>query len=570
MSIKNVRGMRLSYNSSIRNSFNAESSPLFDPTEGETPSELRTSRSKISWLLSSCGNVCDRSHGYFRQLRLDFDDRFLLVLASTYFGVKGFVLHALWDGMLPYFKDIMHTDGAQFQIYSNVATLAFALKSAIGLLSDCIPIRGYHKKYYIMLSCIVGVLCLLMIVILPENYPMIASILFLLGALYAATADQLVEGKYTEQMAAVPSSGSSLVTFVWGCINLGGLAVSCVIGPVGDNWNPRYIFLIAIPFALQLFFPIMSGWLFETPREDGRGTYVRPHRSILILTVCMTIFVLGFLVAALLGDTYQRLGYTLISSVILCLIMHFHYPTTLARANLYMFLKEALYIQMAGALDYFYLADEVCLPGGPAFSYTYYQTFTQIVGYVASALGVVAFQTFFGRSKFRTAFYVVIGIKILASLFDIWIVTRANRAMGIPDQVAYMLGDAIIQPAVQMMDFMPAVVLTSKLCPKGFEASVFALLASFSNYGQNVSRSLGGIMMNWFNIKTKAPCDFSNLPMMLAVGHVFLPLLSIPLAYVLIPEASMTDTMEEYTEGFVKLDTENNYQRQEASAILSK
>jgi len=248
--------------------------------------------------------------------------------------------------------------------------------------------------------------------------------------------------------------------------------------------------------------------------------------------------------------------------VILCLIMHYYYPSTLARANLYMFLKEALYIQMAGALDFFYLADETCLPQGPAFSYTYYQTYTQILGYLTAALGVVAFQNFFGRSQFRTAFYVTIGIKILASLFDIWIVTRSNVSMGIPDKVAYMLGDAIIQPGVQMMEFMPAVVLTSKLCPKGFEASVFALLASFQNYGQGVSRSLGAVMMEWFNIQSKAPCDFSKLPMMIAVGHVFIPLLTIPLAYILIPQASMTDTMEEYSEEFTMLDKEH-HQRME-------
>ena len=35
-----------------------------------------------------------------------------------------------------------------------------------------------------------------------------------------------------------------------------------------------------------------------------------------------------------------------------------------------------------------------------------------------------------------------------------------------------------------MMEFMPAVILTSKLCPIGIEATMFALLAGFQNFGQ--------------------------------------------------------------------------------------
>lgn len=42
-----------------------------------------------------------------------------------------------------------------------------------------------------------------------------------------------------------------------------------------------------------------------------------------------------------------------------------------------------------------------------------------------------------------------------------------------------------------MMEFMPAVILTSKLCPIGIEATMFALLAGFQNFGQ-VCRGLVG------------------------------------------------------------------------------
>jgi hypothetical protein len=54
---------------------------------------------------------------------------------------------------------------------------------------------------------------------------------------------------------------------------------------------------------------------------------------------------------------------------------------------------------------------------------------------------------------------------------------RYNIAWGIPDKWFYMFGDAVIGPAVMMFAFMPAVVLTSKLVPKGLESTTYALLA---------------------------------------------------------------------------------------------
>ena len=70
---------------------------------------------------------------------------------------------------------------------------------------------------------------------------------------------------------------------------------------------------------------------------------------------------------------------------------------------------------------------------------------------------------------------------MVASAFDLLIINRYNIAWGIPDKWFYMFGDAVIGPAVMMFAFMPAVVLTSKLVPKGlgaqFACSLLALLS---------------------------------------------------------------------------------------------
>ncbi len=42
-------------------------------------------------------------------------------------------------------------------------------------------------------------------------------------------------------------------------------------------------------------------------------------------------------------------------------------------------------------------------------------------------------------------------------------------------------------------------------------------------------------MMDAFSIKTTVPCDFGNLSYLLMVCHLWLPLIGVPLSYLLLP-----------------------------------
>eukprot|EP00168_Porphyra_purpurea_P015110 TRINITY_DN4528_c0_g1_i1.p2 TRINITY_DN4528_c0_g1~~TRINITY_DN4528_c0_g1_i1.p2 ORF type:complete len:165 (-),score=73.77 TRINITY_DN4528_c0_g1_i1:259-708(-) len=95
------------------------------------------------------------------------------------------------------------------------------------------------------------------------------------------------------------------------------------------------------------------------------------------------------------------------------------------------------------------------------------------------------------------------------------------------------------------MDFMPEIVLISKLCPPGMESTVYAMLAGFANFGSAVASSIGALAIDQFDIQTPAdgPCDFSNMTWLIIVSHVILPLLTVPLTFLLIPNARMTDDL---------------------------
>ena len=123
-------------------------------------------------------------------------------------------------------------------------------------------------------------------------------------------------------------------------------------------------------------------------------------------------------------------------------------------------------------------------------------------------------------------------------------VKRWNVAWGIPDKWFYLVGDTILEPIVLMMAFMPGTVLISKMCPKNMEATTFAILASFSNLGGALSSSFGVFAMQWAGIKTDVEngnCDFTNLSSLIVVCGMLLPLLAIPMTFVLIPDMDLSD-----------------------------
>ena len=55
-----------------------------------------------------------------------------------------------------------------------------------------------------------------------------------------------------------------------------------------------------------------------------------------------------------------KLAYSIVCSVVLCSATYFALPTQLAKCNLYMFLASAMYLQLPGALEYWYTGSFAC------------------------------------------------------------------------------------------------------------------------------------------------------------------------------------------------------------------
>ncbi len=149
----------------------------------------------------------------------------------------------------------------QIQIYKNIATSSWALKPIIGIVSDTMPILGYHKLPYISITVFLAtVSCLLMAVLWPLPPNIVTCLLFFIF-LACATTDLLTESRYSEKINEHPSQSASVTTFVSLCIFIGQIVSTIPIGIMLEFIQPHYLYYIPIAPLVLILFPVYFNWV---------------------------------------------------------------------------------------------------------------------------------------------------------------------------------------------------------------------------------------------------------------------------------------------------------------------
>ncbi|KAK7196337.1 putative pteridine transporter [Novymonas esmeraldas] len=262
-------------------------------------------------------------------------------------------------------------------------------------------------------------------------------------------------------------------------------------------------------------------------------------------SIVMTCAVISMLCGNIMADTLGLLIICVIVSTICCSTSFWALPVVIAKTNVFCYLQMVVYIRASSPLSAFYLNSNKCPGDFPNFTYSFYNTVAGVIGNIAGLVGVALFNFLFSRHNYQITYLVTTVMQVLAALVDIIIVKRWNEYIGIPDHAMYLWGDAVVQQIVYMLGFMPMVVLLSRLCPRGSESVVYALMAGFSNLGQTTASSLAAIIMEygWPVFPDADPCNYDNLPWLLFTCSICTPLLVVPLSF-LLPRARIIDNVD--------------------------
>lgn len=511
--------------------------------------------------------------------------RFIAFLVVSQLICKGFLIRVVSSIMLPLFRD--RVDASTLQIYVMLSMIPWSIKPIIGLCSDYILLCGYNKRGWLVVSWFVGTCSAVLLVVFSLTSPAGGGgsqiVLCFIGINFEiALYDLLSEGKYAEIRRDNEHVGSDFTTLTQALQMTGLLAGVCIVGFLSDAQNYTVMYIMALVCCVVPIGPTLMGWLPEervvAPGPGGAGgnpvqlvdssRFRQEWPKMVVVAICglggVTVSVLttvipdpagpliGFGVAlvflggTLYGSHQVFADYPLISAVALYQVV-----TTLSQPLI------------GSELDYFYTATPECLADGPHFTYAYYISYTGIVGTAVALSGAFVYHVLLSKLRFRPVLLITTLLVSLAGLSDLMIVLRINTWIGIPDRVAYMVGEAVLEPLLGTLNWIPVSALITLAAPEGMEASCFAFLAGLSNFARMVSELSGSILIRFTMGESGAParragarvlfegigfvpsalraegtpsnCDFSSLWWLVLMCHISFPLVVGVMATWLVP-----------------------------------
>ncbi|CAE7470986.1 unnamed protein product, partial [Symbiodinium necroappetens] len=151
------------------------------------------------------------------------------------------------------------------QIYSGISKLPWALKPVVGLVSDVMPIGGYHKAPYMIGAVFVGSAAFLAVGAVPHSMLPVSLLVvcIFLQQSQLSVCDILAEARYAQQIQEVPAFGSHVLSFVWFGMNAGSVLGVLLSGLLLAHGSPKLPYLISALPAAMVLIPLFYGCLEE-------------------------------------------------------------------------------------------------------------------------------------------------------------------------------------------------------------------------------------------------------------------------------------------------------------------
>jgi folate/biopterin transporter len=366
-----------------------------------------------------------------------------------------------------FLKDELALSPAQVSAFMGIAALPWMIKPLFGFISDGVPILGYRRRPYLILSGLLGASAwVIMATVVHDVWSATAAVT--LSSLSVAFSDVIVDSLVVERARRESlQDAGSLQSICWGATALGGLITAYFSGFLLEHFSNRTVFSITATFPLII--SLAAWWISEAQ-----------------VSIASEWSAIWQQVKQLRSAISQK-------SIWL--------PTA------FLFLWQAT--PTADAAFFFFTTNELGFQ--PEFLGR-----VRLVTSVASLLGVWLFQRFLRSVPFRVIFGWTTVISAFLGMTMLLLVTHTNRIMGIDDHW-FSLGDSLILTVMGQVAYMPVLVLAARLCPPGVEATLFALLMSVTNLAGLLSYELGALLMQWLGV---SETDFTQLWLLVVITNL--------------------------------------------------
>jgi len=492
---------------------------------------------------------------FFTNLCDAFGWKLLLLVGLAEITLKGFVAGGGSGGLvgtpIEFLLKEYEVKAADLQVYKSAVLIPWAIKPLFGLIADSMPILGFNRTPYFALNSIAGVTALFMIGFVPSLSLSVLLMMFFLVFMDIAWSDLLTEAVYSTHLRDKPDQGPSLISFIWGGIGIGKLVCISIVGILMEKVGNRAPYLIAAPAAA---FTLLITFLNLPEETSRRGRCCKKlGGSEMPLAIVGLVIGLGALSLALLsvfgGDLHTKVICAGILACVALGLVSAALTPIVAKVNAFFFIQSICSFSISGASFYFFTDGPEAYPDGPHLSKVFYSSAIGFVSTVFSLVGMLVYNKW--MQHWRYPFILMMGslMSCACSLVSCIVFTRLNVRLGISDKFFVLASDAI-QMVVMEIAWLPNMLLMSQLCPKGCEATMFALLAGMGNLGANLGNYFGAFLLQMLSVQpTGAAGDekqFENL-WVAAVVSAIAPCIPLVLVFQLIPNISQKDPIKGLT-----------------------
>jgi folate/biopterin transporter len=368
-----------------------------------------------------------------------------------------------------FLKDELTLSPAEVAAMMGIAALPWTIKPIFGFVSDGLPIFGYRRRPYLILSGLLGVAAWVSLATIVHTTAA-ATLAIVMTSLSVAVSDVIVDSLIVERARdeSLVDSGS-IQSLCWGAAAVGGVLTAYSSGLLLEQFSTRTVFAITAVFPLLVS---MVAFLID----EEPVTSVAGERQ------------------ALVKDQIQQLWQALKQKAIWM-------PTV------FLFLWQCT--PTAESAFFYFSTNELGFT--PEFLGR-----VRLVTSLASLLGVWLFQRFLKTVPFRKIFLGMTLFSAAIGMTAILLVTHTNRILGIDDHW-FALGDSLILTIAGQLTFMPVLILAARLCPPGIEATLFAMLMSVLNLAGLVSKEGGAILTHLLGV---TDTNFDNLWLLVLITNV--------------------------------------------------
>ena len=166
----------------------------------------------------------------------------------------------------------------QIATFFAITVVPWLIKPVYGLLSDFVPIFGYHRKSYLLLTSGTAAVAGFLLALMGEHSYANMATLFTLMALGLAFTDVLVDALMVENGKPLGLTGA-FQSVQWGAIILASVLVGEIGGYLAHHRKLHAAFFLSACFPL-LSLVMSTFFVHEAPARGDRGSFRETWRAI--------------------------------------------------------------------------------------------------------------------------------------------------------------------------------------------------------------------------------------------------------------------------------------------------